>query len=188
MRFRRRLWLGWIVASATLGIGASSQALERSTFPGYAGIYFGMPESDLLRSIAMEKQIEYAEGGGYWRRGVAPVEINGAKFVLNVLIDEGLVRRMSLLDLAPVEAPVCEAVFDQMVTYAQSLYGTPDTNHKGAWSFMKESYEATFRFSDGAVVKVVSFLNKGGKACANTFAFYAPKDAPDDKPSRPGDA
>jgi hypothetical protein len=175
-----------IAACVTLSVSAWGQAQPRSVLTGFGAVHFGMTEAELRKSIAVFDETHQIPDGT-WLTGKALVNVAGGRFALKILIDQGVVRRISLLDLAPVAVPDCQPGFDRMVGYVEDQYGRPDTKGKKVPQVVKESYTSKFKFADGAQIEVGTFLNGSGKECGNSIVFFNPQDAPREKPQAPSD-
>jgi hypothetical protein len=153
-------------------VDATVSASERPALTGYAQIRFGMPEGELRTKVRIGEPRDYDKGGVWWT-GMSPVNFAGPpSFALKILIQDGVVARISLLRIGRVDNPSCKARFDWLVENVAKQYGAPDTNRKPAIKGLDDSYEAIFRFEDGAFIEVQSMLNVKGTACADSIGFF----------------
>lgn len=174
-------------AIVAVAINAWADAQPRAALSGYGNIRFGMREADLRNATAFLDEVD-ATDSGTWLTGRDAIDMAGGRFALRVLIDQGVVRRISLLDLAPVPKPDCRPGFDRMVAYVEAQYGAPDLKGKDVPQIVRETYTAKFKFADGAQIEVHTFLNGNGRECGNSVVFFVPQDAPQDKTLAPSDA
>lgn len=155
----------------SLLVTAAASASERPTLTGYAQVRFGMPEEE-LRSKVRIVEPRNDEKGGVWWTGQHLVNFAGPpSFALKILIQGGVVARISLLRIGRVDNPSCRARFDWLVENVAKQYGAPDTSNSPAKGF-DDAHEAVFKFEDGASIEVHSMLNVQGTRCADSIGFF----------------
>lgn len=138
-----------------------------------------MPESELRTKVAIVVSHDNeTDEGGVWLKGEKPIELTGPRFSLLILVDEGVVKRVSLLRIARMGKANCKASFDAMVNAVAAQHGSPDARESPGISGGEDSYRAFFRFADGAFIEVNSDRSAEGDACFDSIVHFAP--TPDD--------
>lgn len=159
-----------VCAGPVADVSASS---ERPKLTGFADIRFGMSETDLQSTVAVVKSenVGQEDPDIAWYDGTNPTDVGGAPFVLRIMVERGLVRRIGLARLEPAQNSSCKADFDALVAYVSAQYGPPDEVFRRG---TKESYRASYAFEDHAVIQIMSGLNSDGRYCIDSIMHYAP--------------
>jgi hypothetical protein len=175
MSFNRILYALACLGCSLLATAAAS-ASERPALTGYAQIRFGMPEEELRSKVRIVEPDLYEKGGVWWT-GQQLVNFAGPpSFALKILIQDGVVARISLLRIGRVDSPSCKARFDWLVENVAKQYGAPDITNSPATKGIDNSHEAVFKFEDGASIEVHSMLNVKGTRCADSIVFFQTSD------------
>lgn len=153
-------------------LAADASAVDRPPkLTGFAGIPFGITESELRERIAVVKPDGYeTDPETVVFESANPVEVDGAPFLLNFMMERGVLRRIGAMRGAPADNGTCKSEFDAMVDYLASQYGPPDTVFQRGPG---ESYVASFMFGDHGVIELRTGLMERHKVCIDNIMHFS---------------
>jgi hypothetical protein len=167
--------LGRLVPISVVCFGVLTAAASAADRPprltGFAGIPFGITESELRDRLPIVKPDGYeTDYETVVFESANPVEVDGAPFLLNFMMERGILRRIGAMRAGPVENGACKSEFDAMVDYLASEYGPPDTTSQRGTS---EFYQASFAFEDHGVIELLTTLNKAHNVCMDHIMHFS---------------
>jgi len=173
-----RLGLGVLALSvcAIFPVTDASAVSQRPKLAGFANVRFGMSESEMQGVASVVKSENTLEDDPEiaWFDGTGPIDIGGYPFMLRIMVQRGVVRRIGAGHIVPAQGATCRPNFDALVAYVTAQYGPPDESFQRG---TRDSYRAGFAFEDHAYIEIMSGMHVDNKSCLELIMAYAPSSA-----------
>lgn len=151
-------------ACATPTTPTAPTAPKRERLFGYGPIQFGMTETDVLGLMSATSDKPKSDGS-YWMSADRTEDVDGERFGLRILLDDGGVRRVALLGILASSHGSCDPVFRRFVDFVADRYGPPEPSSSTVQPGNTQT--ANFMFANGDQIAIRTDLAGSIPAKAN---------------------